>query len=569
MKVKGRKMALRMLASSRRKIALRSLPPLAALALLLAAAGCFGGNDAPSQGTPLRESAEGKGAECGQPVVVTTAKALRDYDILKYGDTTENNPITRWARDKLCIVQTNKWMVQDNALGDRIRTALSNGEELPDVLFVTNHDLPGLLRDLTEAGQIREMGSVFEEYAPDRIKEAYRLNPDVWKTVTLNGTRWGLPQISDAILGDPILWIRQDWLDALGLQAPATIGELEKLMDAFVRRDPDGNGLDDTVGLAVAGQSTLNGYVGDVSFLFGAYGDQPHQWNRTAEGKLAYGSVQPSVKQALKRLAEWYEAGYLAEDFGTHDEQEAMTLMTSGVAGIVSGPGWMGGWPLGEAHLDGAVFKPYPYPSGEDGKIGRIGTRPSYGSYLFRKDFGHFDRIFAYYDEVYGSLIEDPESDFAIGLAEGYDYLMVDGEPDYDFEGRTTTMGNFFLVAPGSTPPGVMKGESLERRVYDGAKDSYYEKKMAATASRTFLEGRIVAEQQTNISRPEQFVGPQTPTMHLRWRLLDKMEQQTFLRIVYGQAPLDDFDRFVKEWRENGGDQIVREVNEWDRQSDS
>ncbi|XID92899.1 ABC transporter substrate-binding protein [Paenibacillaceae bacterium WGS1546] len=539
-----------------------------ALALLFGLAGCSGREASPPEPAPDVTSTPGD--HCGELTTITTAKALRDYDILKGDDTTENNPITRWARDRLCVVQTNQWMVadQDQALGDRIRTALSNGEPLPDVLFLRSQDLPSILRDLIAADRIREMGSVFEEYASDRLKEAYELNPAVWKSVTLNGTRWGLPQISAADLGDPILWIRQDWLDALGLKPPATLDELENVMAAFAGRDPDGNGFDDTIGLAVAGQHTLNGWMGDVSFLFGAYGDQAHQWNRMADGTLAYGSVQPSVKSALRRLAEWYEAGYLASDFGTHDEQDAAALMTSGAAGIISGPGWMGGWPLGEATLEGAVFKPYPYPAGEDGRIGRIGTLPSYGSYLFRKDFDHFDKIFAYYDEVYGMLIEDPESDFAIGLAEGYDYTIVDGEPAYDFPGATSTIGNFFLVAPGSTPPKVIKGDSLERRVYDGKIDSYYEKKMAATASRTFLEGKLVVERQPGISYPEQFVGPQTPTMALKWRLLNKLEQTTFLQIAYGHAPLDDFDRFVKDWHENGGAQVTAEVNEWDRLSD-
>lgn len=538
------------------------------LALLLALAGCSERETSPPG--PAPDASAPPSDHCEELTVITTAKALREYDILKGDDTTENNPITRWARDRLCVVQTNQWMVadQDHALGDRIRTALSNGEPLPDVLFMRSQDLPSILRDLIAADRIREMGSVFEDYASDRLKEAYELNPAVWKSVTLNGTRWGLPQISAANLGDPILWIRQDWLDALDLKAPATLDELENVMKAFVSRDPDGNGFDDTIGLAVAGQNTLNGWMGDVSFLFGAYGDQAHQWNRMADGTLAYGSVQPSVKSALRRLAEWYEAGYLARDFGTHDEQDAAALMTSGVAGIISGPGWMGGWPLGEARLGEAVFKPYPYPAGEDGRIGRIGTRPSYGSYLFRKDFNHFDKIFAYYDEVYGMLIEDPESDFAIGLAEGYDYTIVDGEPVYDFPGTTTTIGNFFLVAPGSTPPKVIQGDSLEHRVYHGKIDSYYEKKMATTASRTFLEGKLVAERQSDISYPEQFVGPQTPTMALKWRLLDKLEQTTFLRIVYGHAPLDDFDRFVKDWHENGGSQATDEVNEWDRISD-
>ena len=37
------------------------------------------------------------------------------------------------------------------------------------------------------------------------------------------------------------MWIRQDWLDALGLDVPRTWDELAEVAKAFVTRDPDGN----------------------------------------------------------------------------------------------------------------------------------------------------------------------------------------------------------------------------------------------------------------------------------------------------------------------------------------
>jgi putative aldouronate transport system substrate-binding protein len=515
--------------------------------------------------TAEKENAAG----CEQPVTITTAKALRSYDVLRDGDTVDDNPITRWAKERLCIVQTNKWLVvdQNEALTERIRSALAGGEALPDVLFLTNHDLPGLLADLAGSGAIMDVGEPFERYAPERIKAAYASNPDVWRTVTLGGKRWGLPQFSDGKLADPILWIRQDWLDRLGLAAPATLTELEAVMEAFANGDPDGNGKRDTVPLAVAGQHTLNGWMGDVSFLFGAYGNQPYQWNRAADGSLAYGSVQPEVKKALVRLADWYKRGYLAPDFGTHDEQEASALFSTGAAGILSGPGWMGGWPLNyaKAEMPGSEFTPLPHPAGDEGRMGRIGTLQSYGSYFFREGFEHWEAIFAYYDEVYGSLTEDPDSDFAYGFGEGYDYKIENGEPVFDFPGMTATLSNFLLIAPGTPPANMLQGESIESRVLRGKVETSYERKLATTASRLFLKGNIVQDMQPGTAQAEQFVGPYTPTMALKWTWLREMEHKTFLKIVYGDAAADTFDDFVRQWEANGGSVIASEVNEWDR----
>ncbi len=35
------------------------------------------------------------------------------------------------------------------------------------------------------------------------------------------------------------MWIRQDWLDNLGLEAPRTWDELVAVAEAFVKEDPD------------------------------------------------------------------------------------------------------------------------------------------------------------------------------------------------------------------------------------------------------------------------------------------------------------------------------------------
>ncbi|MFC3770062.1 hypothetical protein [Paenibacillus sp. GCM10012303] len=504
------------------------------------------------------------------PIVVTTARVLSDSDLdkMKEPDTIDDNPISRWSIAKLGIATSNMWVLADEAaLEKKVRLALTGEEELPDVLLLNNRILSRLLDELVASGRFADIGVSFERYASPRLKEAYALNPDVWKTVRVGGKLWGLPQISDGKVGDPILWVRQDWLDRLGLAVPTTLNELTAVLDAFTNRDPDGNGKDDTIGLALAGKNSLNGWIGDASFVFGAFGDQPYQWNRMPDGSLAYGSVQPGMRDALAVLAEWYGRGYLHPNFGTYDEQSASSLFADGQAGIISGPGWMGGWPLSEVPQgpDMPVFKPIPFPSGPDGNIGRRGSNISYGSYVFRQGFEHMDAVFRYYDEVFGALIEDPASDFLHGFAENYDYKRVGDEVLYDFPGKTSTISRQLLVALGSTPPGVIRGESIEQRVYRGKIDTPYEKRLAATSSKLFLEGSIVSDQQLDYARKDEFVGAPGPKMRAKWPALQDMEKKAFLKIVYGNEQPDSFVQFVRDWHVYGGEEITREVNEWDR----
>jgi hypothetical protein len=59
------------------------------------------------------------------------------------------------------------------------------------------------------------------------------------------------------------------------------------------------------------------------------------------------------------------------------------------------------------------------------------------------------------------------------------------------------------------------------------------------------------------------FYGARTARMNEVWPDLDTMENEYFHAIIIGNRPLDDFDSFVSEWKQNGGDEFTAGVNEW------
>lgn len=54
----------------------------------------------------------------------------------------------------------------------------------------------------------------------------------------------------------------------------------------------------------------------------------------------------------------------------------------------------------------------------------------------------------------------------------------------------------------------------------------------------------------------------QTETMQAKWANLKKMEEETFAKIIMGKADISEFDTFVKNWKNQGGDQILKEIND-------
>jgi putative aldouronate transport system substrate-binding protein len=48
-----------------------------------------------------------------------------------------------------------------------------------------------------------------------------------------------------------------------------------------------------------------------------------------------------------------------------------------------------------------------------------------------------------------------------------------------------------------------------------------------------------------------------------RGEALNKLRDETFLRIIAGTAPIEEFDNYVYDWKRLGGDAITQEVNAW------
>jgi len=62
------------------------------------------------------------------------------------------------------------------------------------------------------------------------------------------------------------------------------------------------------------------------------------------------------------------------------------------------------------------------------------------------------------------------------------------------------------------------------------------------------------------VNRVFSLIYAPTPTITNKWVNLKKLEDETFLKIILGTAPIDSFDQFVKDWKAQGGDDITAEV---------
>ncbi|MGG4142340.1 extracellular solute-binding protein [Paenibacillus algorifonticola] len=505
-----------------------------------------------------------------EPVSITTVFPIGSNVKFKNGENIDNNVHTKWAKETLGIDIKYLWTVseQNTAYQTKLRLMLTSGQEMPDIVAFRGE--PTLISDLIESGQFTDAGELFDKYASETYKQAMAEDPSVWNPYIRDGKRMGIPILENAYNNDPVMYIREDWLKAVGLKAPTTLDELEKVMDAFVNLDPDKNGKKDTTALSVGFKVNLNTWMSDSGWIFGMFGAMPNQWNLGADGTLVYGSIQPEMKPALAKMQDWMAKGYIDKEAGLYDEVKATEAFTAGKSGIIVGPYWMTGWPNPDLlkNVKGAQYKAYPLPAGPGGKIGRHGTLTSTGAVLINKDMKNKDAFFVYQNYLFDNWANPKEGgEFENGFAENYDFAFDPNGKVYPATETDKIPGGwvdpirYTLTFDGAIIPSL-RLNTLAKLAGGAEPTTLFEKDLSLSLPEQLEAAKIVIDQKAAIM-PQMFTGVPTKTQLSKNDMLTKLEKEVLNKIIYGRASVDEFDSFVEQYLASGGEKVTEEVNEW------
>ncbi len=523
------------------------------------------------------------------PITITTAIVDENRpNAFKPGESLTDNVHTRWMEEHLGIVTKFDWIVSKFEDADtKIRLALAVNGKLPDT-FNAEGDI---LKNLLQADRLLPLDDAIEKFAHPKLKEALEKYAYTMTEVTKDGKIYGLPRFSEGNEGT-VMWIRKDWLEKLSLNPPATISELEQVLKAFSEQDPNGNGQDDEVGLAVPLKEGPWSWMGQTDVIAGALSTQMLStadiklfWNEDGHGGLVYGAVHPDAKKYLETMASWMAKGYIDRNAGIQDSGQASELAVKGLAGVMFGPFWMGAWPLGDTVKADreADWQAYPLPAGPEGLKGKA-QKPIYGVYtVFSKDFQHIEAWFAYYNKLLAQNFgpDDPYLDprFAKGYHEGYDYVIKDGKvitvnfategvPNEKWplaDGSSMDMRWMLYPLTGGAPVlPYMNAEAIKKlsENSDAEMSTPIEQGIKGlNSAQLAAAGVAIAEQGLEI--PNRYHGPLTDGMEKHGVFLQKLATESYLSIIYGEKPLSYFDEFTALFYKNGGDVITKEVNDW------
>ena len=217
------------------------------------------------------------------------------------------------------VQQINIWMASGNA---------------PDIMYTYNAPL---LFGFAEQGGLQDLEGAIEEHGP-AIQTGLA---DALEYGVFQGQQVAIPGRRDAPRG-PQMKIRQDWLDALGMDAPTNIEELTEVLRAFKEQDPGNVGPDRVVPFAVPAPGVVGrpGFYLNVMFGFGVKNDGPDfptlPGGNYEDGEYRSPVDHPAARAFYRWMNQLYKEGLLHPEFAVDTRGTRWTQhVSSGVAGFI------------------------------------------------------------------------------------------------------------------------------------------------------------------------------------------------------------------------------------------
>lgn len=510
-------------------------------------------------------------AKYEEPITITTVVSLDDSMQQMQGvasDVLTNNSWYNGYLEDLGIQVENVWSVPSAQYEEKLNAQIA-AYDLPDVFACDAEQL----KTLVENEMIMDLTDIYEEYASDFTREMVEADDNAAFTQsTFDGKLMALPNISGNHDSVPIMWIRRDWMEKLGYEAPTTLEELEALALAFVTEDPDGDGADDTFGIALANDLYSNGLcdMTGIMEMFGA-----HKGWLEIDGKAEYGMIQPEMKTVLSKMAEWYQNGILDPEFLAMDSSKVSEDIVAGNVGITFGQHWTAFWPFPDAKNMNVEADWYPYAiptaTEELAKV-MVGTSAStfyvvsaecenpeaimkMYNYYYQKDCALSEDYDSTYHITSSLQMEHPEQSFAWATVKTFypqqNLFIYRGVKAY-LEGDESQLENSW-VSDNASQCEAYLADPVENQAY------------YATYIWSGPEGAfsVVDSYEQNDQRiMDAWVKGNTDAMSAYNVTLEQIIMESFTKIITGEKDADYFEEYVEQWKTLGGDEITAEVNE-------
>lgn len=486
-------------------------------------------------------------------------------------DTYEDNAYTRYLKETLNV--QNEDAYEANEIYDNALEVAITSNKLPDIMVVNSDEQ---LETLIQNDMIEDLTDAYNSCASERIKSIYSsYGNGVLKSGKVKDKIMALPE-TNVEDGPNLLWLRKDWMDQLGLKEPKTMDDAVKIIDQFVKKDIGGNGTEKTVGLVcdseIIGESRYRSEY-QMDIVFAGFGAFPKKWIANESGDISYGSISERTKKGLEYLHDLYKKNILDQNFLLRSNSNIVELICNGQCGSFFGPWWAPNNPLVQAIKNDEKADWRPYLLSTDGQgITSYYSQDQPNKYVVvRKGYEHPEIavkiISALHDKArYEDLDNNEISRY---YKENVDPTARPLVINVDYSNAVQRCFEELLGALNNKKR-VENLKVLEQSYYESCYDylhntEHTEEQWAAYASRILAPNML---NRGKVIKIPAVYYKETDTMKKEWWQLQELEKDTFLSIITGEKPSSSFDSFVKEWKLQGGEQITKEINDYNKKKE-
>ncbi|HFJ7895994.1 TPA: extracellular solute-binding protein [Enterococcus faecium] len=440
--------------------------------------------------------------------------------------------IVNLIEEKTDTELTFNW-IPDASKEERLTTALAS-DELGDIVTLQIAMLKNSsVRNALKSGVFWDVSEYLKDY-----KNLSQISEDRIEAASIDGALYGVPIQKDYARAG--LVIRKDWLDNLGLDVPTTMDELYEVAKQFTENDPDGNGVDDTVGFGDRAPSDIR----YTSFkLFTSYFGAPNGWAVDDNGKFTPEFDTEEYMKALNFSRDLFENGYLAQDFAVTQKTDQQEQFAQGRTGIYTGMVDIKNLnTMGQGIQDDMELVPVNKISdGEGGGYHVWSEGNGIGGLLAFpksqvKDEAQLKKLLQFVDD----LLEEDVYKLMTGGIEGTHYELND---DGSIEFIDMDLWQQEVQPLSSSRPS---------EVTFSFKDTDPEKE--------FSNQLIKENEEFAVMDPS--VPLDSPTNNEVGSEIEKIVIDATVQYIMGQLDEDGFKKAVEDWKAQGGDRITQEYEE-------
>lgn len=298
-------------------------------------AGCSSNSPEAAEGneTPAAAASDNLN-ETGFPIV---KEPIQLAMMTSKAPTTANNwnETMLWQEyAKMTNINVDFQLVASDAMAEKRNLAMASGE-YPDAFFIGGWSTNDLMK-YGGQGSFIPLNDLIDKYAPN-LKAIMDQYPEVRKALTMpDGNIYSMPNMFDpeftSVRMGGKLFLKQEWLDALGMAEPATTEEFYNFLVAVKNTDLNKNGQQDEIPIGSTTLATLvNHFKG--AFGLGNRGTAHAMVDMGDNNELRFIPTDERYKEFLEYFNKLWTEGLIDPDILVN-EKEQNKFYAKGAEGV-------------------------------------------------------------------------------------------------------------------------------------------------------------------------------------------------------------------------------------------